>query len=226
MTTITRFTKEKLIAAACSRIDFARQMLLENPLPLAKRKWEIELSLSEIALASLEAEKCAEPVAFINGAWTLVYYRPPKELGLKVGDKLYTAPRAPVAVPDFGALTKCIIQRLVDYGAADDDAVASAEEFVYNACRAALLQGAEPVSNRDELQVGWIPVSERMPEKGQRVIAFVEFDSSVVTPLIKDAEYTGSTFRIGPNTVNIAGEPRVTHWMTLPAAPQQEVKSE
>lgn len=56
MSTITRgFTKEQLIAAACSRIDFARQMLRGNPLPLAKRKWEIELSISEIALASLEA---------------------------------------------------------------------------------------------------------------------------------------------------------------------------
>ncbi|HIH9251029.1 TPA: hypothetical protein ACYU26_002253 [Enterobacter ludwigii] len=56
---------------------------------------------------------------------------------------LYTAPPAPVAVPDFGALTKCIVQRLVDYGAADDDAIARAEEFVYNACRAAMLQGGK-----------------------------------------------------------------------------------
>lgn len=53
---MSTFTKEQLIAAACSRIDFAKQMLRGNPLPLAKRKWEIELSLSEIALASLEAE--------------------------------------------------------------------------------------------------------------------------------------------------------------------------
>ncbi|MBJ9121011.1 hypothetical protein I5466_09355 [Citrobacter koseri] len=44
---------------------------------------------------ALELRK-AEPVAFINGAWTLVYYRPPKEAGLKIGDKLYTAPPAPV----------------------------------------------------------------------------------------------------------------------------------
>ncbi|MGS3504034.1 hypothetical protein [Citrobacter koseri] len=43
----------------------------------------------------LEVRK-AEPVAFINGAWTLVYYRPPKEAGLKIGDKLYATPPAPV----------------------------------------------------------------------------------------------------------------------------------
>ncbi|MCV4306124.1 hypothetical protein OH721_03750 [Escherichia coli] len=57
------------------------------------------------------------------------------------------APPAPVSAPDFGELTKCIVQRLVDYGSADDAAIASAEEFVYNACRDAMLQGkAEPVT--------------------------------------------------------------------------------
>lgn len=54
-----------------------------------------------------------------------------------------TVPPEKVSVPDFGGLTKCIVQRLVDYGAADDDSIASAEEFVYNACRAAMLQGAD-----------------------------------------------------------------------------------
>ncbi|WP_347291512.1 DUF551 domain-containing protein [Kluyvera georgiana] len=67
----------------------------------------------------------------------------------------------------------------------------------------------------------WIKCSQRMPTKDQRVIVFVDFDSSVVTPLIKDAEYTGTTFRIGPNTVNTEGEPRVTHWQPLPEPPTE-----
>lgn len=41
--------------------------------------------LARMALAAIDSK----PVAFINGAWTLVYYRPPKESGLKIGDKLY-----------------------------------------------------------------------------------------------------------------------------------------
>ncbi|SFB03681.1 Protein of unknown function [Citrobacter amalonaticus] len=104
---------------------------------------------------------------------------------------------------------------------------------------AKLLPGIKPAQELDsatkkaESQPGnyqlildcWVACSERMPSKGQRVLAFVDFDSSKVTPLVKDAEYTGSTFRIGPNTVNAEGEPRVTHWMPLPAAPQQEVKN-
>lgn len=50
-------------------------------------------------LARREASK--DPVAFINGAWTLVYYRPPKEMGLKIADKLYAAPPLQaVTLPD------------------------------------------------------------------------------------------------------------------------------
>ncbi|HHN4441950.1 hypothetical protein [Klebsiella oxytoca] len=51
--------------------------------------------LSYMALAAMDSE----PVAFINGAWTLVYYRPPKESGLKIGDKLYRHAQQPV-VPE------------------------------------------------------------------------------------------------------------------------------
>ncbi|HAF7589749.1 TPA: DUF551 domain-containing protein, partial [Salmonella enterica subsp. enterica serovar Hvittingfoss] len=68
----------------------------------------------------------------------------------------------------------------------------------------------------------WISCSERMPDKGQRVLVCVDFDSSTVTPLVKEAEYTSSTFRIGPNTINTTGKPSVTHWMPVPAAPEPE----
>ncbi|EDV4963394.1 DUF551 domain-containing protein [Salmonella enterica subsp. salamae] len=79
------------------------------------------------------------------------------------------------------------------------------------------------IGNSPVIPDGWISCSERMPDKGQRVLVCVDFDSSTVTPLVKDAEYTGSTFRIGHNTINTTGETSVTHWMPLPA-PQQEVK--
>lgn len=51
------------------------------------------------ALSEYEAAMDSEPVAFISGAWTLVYYRPPKESGLRIGDKLYRHAQQPV-VPD------------------------------------------------------------------------------------------------------------------------------
>lgn len=68
----------------------------------------------------------------------------------------------------------------------------------------------------------WIPVSERMPEKNQNVLISVNFDSDLVEPLICSARYTGSTFRRGEATVKPgAGIEEATHWMPLPAAPQE-----
>lgn len=72
---------------------------------------------------------------------------------------------------------------------------------------------------------GWISCSERMPEKGQNVLISVNIDSEA-GPLIYSARYIGSTFRRGGITVspgNALGQ--ATHWMPLPAPPQ-ESKSE
>lgn len=81
---------------------------------------------------------------------------------------------------------------------------------------------ADTSTNSQVIPDGWISCSERMPDKGQRVLVCVDFDSSTVTPLVKEAEYTSSTFRIGPNTINTTGKPSVTHWMPVPAAPEPE----
>lgn len=73
----------------------------------------------------------------------------------------------------------------------------------------------------------WIKCSDRVPNKKQRVLVFIDFDSVKVSALIKDAEYTGATFRIGVNTVppkrgkGDIGEPKVTHWMPLPEPPNE-----
>ncbi|MCN8561486.1 ead/Ea22-like family protein [Escherichia coli] len=94
---------------------------------------------------------------------------------------------------------------------------------------------AEPVSQTYKLNElsgnypvtpdGWISCSERMPEKGQNVLISVNIDSEA-GPLIYSARYIGSTFRRGGITVspgNALGQ--ATHWMPLPAPPQ-ESKSE
>ncbi|HGU6841133.1 TPA: DUF551 domain-containing protein [Escherichia coli] len=68
---------------------------------------------------------------------------------------------------------------------------------------------------------GWISCSERMPEKNQNVLISVNFDSSLVEPLICSARYTGSTFRRGEATVKPGnGIEQATHWMPLPEPPQ------
>ncbi|HAX4366272.1 TPA: DUF551 domain-containing protein [Escherichia coli] len=68
----------------------------------------------------------------------------------------------------------------------------------------------------------WISCSDRMPEKGQNVLISINFDSSLVEPLICSARYTGSTFRRGDATIKPGnGIEQATHWMPLPEPPQE-----
>ncbi|OEL68572.1 hypothetical protein BHF10_22490 [Escherichia coli] len=96
----------------------------------------------------------------------------------------------------------------------------------------AMLHGAEPVSQTYKLNQlsgnspatpdGWISCSERMPEKNQNVLISVNFDSSLVEPLICSARYTGSTFRRGDATIKPGnGIEQATHWMPLPEPPRE-----
>ncbi|QGU36166.1 DUF551 domain-containing protein [Enterobacter hormaechei] len=85
--------------------------------------------------------------------------------------------------------------------------------------RAAMLQGAEPVSNRDELPNGWVACSERMPSNGERDIWLLDGEF-----VHHGYIWNGDDFvDWNEEYASIKG---ITHWMkmALPAAPQQEVK--
>ncbi|MBA2154289.1 DUF551 domain-containing protein [Enterobacter roggenkampii] len=166
------------------------------------------LAAMKLALASLEAG----PVGYIDAEYTDLIksahiescsvYSEPGEGFIA----LYAAPPAPVSVP-------AAMEMEGDF----DSAFEHGKAVGWNACRAAILQRAEPVQ-------GWIPCSDRMPTKNHRVLIFINFNSDTVPPSIHDAQFTGSTFRRGNATVNVfplEDGYGVTHWMPLPAAPQQ-----
>lgn len=87
----------------------------------------------------------------------------------------------------------------------------------WNHCRAAMLQsGNSPAQNP-----GWIPVSERLPEVGGRYWCYVEEQNSLGKSHYQwncswNGEIWGGAMMYG----------RVTHWMPLPAAPQEMMKDE
>ncbi len=105
---------------------------------------------ARIALASLEAE----PVAYI-------FKHPAGRLFWSLTDEsnkgqsdvmpVYTAPPAPVALPsgysDFEEIWSSSTHPLTQ-----DDEMKDFAWDIWNACRAAMLQGAEPVKNHDELR--------------------------------------------------------------------------
>lgn len=87
----------------------------------------------------------------------------------------------------------------------------------WNACRAAMLQGAEPVQ-------GWIPCSERMPPCFTGVIVAAPWPSAPDGYAMKWATSCPWHPEADENGWLIPGASwKPTHWMPLPAAPQQEV---
>lgn len=88
----------------------------------------------------------------------------------------------------------------------------------WNACRAAMLAAApqSPGSEPATVPGKWIPVSERMPEEGGRYWCYVEEQNS-----LGKSHYQWNCSWNGDVWSDKALTGRVTHWMPLPAAPQE-----
>ena len=222
----------------------AQQIFLGNgPEPTASEERE----LARIALASLEAE----PVAWLlsgGGAKNHVSFDSGNAYAdpLREVTPLYTAPPAPVSVPEcFKRLLHHAYGMTMGHDWNKGTMAGHHRAKLCQAvdeCRAAMLQGAdgtltnegtmqlsgnseqiEPVSNRDELPDGWVACSERMPSPSTGVIVAAPWQSAPGGYAMKWA-------------TNCPGHPDAdidgwiipgaswspTHWMPLPAAPQQE----
>ena len=290
---MTTITKERLLTIQQWRETYGSGSNVVLPAEEAEE-------LARIVLASLEAEpvlyqSCTRPTWNSGVPWTewkersrecyeddLRFTDTPDHAGwIYKCRKLYTTPPVPVIQADVAQAIENLKQKLVECNRYNY--CADAVKGVEDACRAAMLHGAEPVSqtynlpeliegmevsidvstcdadlgNRyfgtvtEALELdtakngyillvqdaepnfdvngnypvtpdGWISCSERMPEKNQNVLISVNFDSSLVEPLICSARYTGSTFRRGEATIKPGnGIEQVTHWIPLPEPPQE-----
>lgn len=192
------------------------------------------LASLRITLASLEAEPVAyaDPLAFHN----FNIYRAGETDNKRMGREwmwanpdaglipVYTAPPTPVFVPDESAveLLATDLMKRIDKITGERHSVATLSSLrvsIVESCRAAMLQGAEHVSNRDELPDGWVACSERMPEEGQEIIVMDVARGKVQSGMIYE-----DGFFVDFNEQYYKVE-NPSHWMPLPAAPQQEVKN-
>ncbi|WMA77333.1 DUF551 domain-containing protein [Enterobacter hormaechei] len=260
---MSTFTKEQLIEKLQHRISVA------SGFPESE-KAQMDLELARIALASLEAEPAIH-------RWRRVTAEPYGPYPWHYGDFIcfskpvdgiedeyyYAAPPAPVSVPDDvlkGLLPDA--EKAEFWFEHNGKILFEGVKFnnaVFDACRAAMLQGAEPVTTAYKLPFeqwlsqqtgtidvecgcvmtevffhwlrvayeagnspvtpgGWVACSERMP---------VDFETVLVCQdggVIFCAEYEDGDFYPDefPNVPKQGCE--ITHWMPLPAAPQQEVK--
>ncbi|ELW9486304.1 DUF551 domain-containing protein [Enterobacter hormaechei] len=203
------------------------------------------LTAMKIALASLEAE----PVAYIRSAHkpdgfcfadgihpTHRHQRLPLST-LQDGcywevTPLYTAPPAPVSVPDERAveLLATDLMKRIDKITGERHSVATLSSLrvsIVEACRAVMLQGAD--GNSPVISDGWVACSERMPNDEEDVLCFGQYGDNDIDE--ERYQFMGWLSRKGIKRVWRVSDgdsqnrrARVTHWMPLPAAPQQEVK--
>lgn len=143
---MTTITKERLLTIKQWRETYGPGSNVVLPAEEAEE-------LARIALAALEVE----PIGFRCrrndnlGDWSYVYHREPDDFERKhlVIEGIYAAPPAPV-VPEEKPMPNPLSMYAVDAVAA------IAEVRGWNACRAAMLNGAEPVSNSDELPLDYL----------------------------------------------------------------------
>ncbi|PBK29957.1 DUF551 domain-containing protein [Escherichia coli] len=219
---MTTITKERLLAIKQWRETYGPGSNVVLPAEEAEE-------LARIALASLEVE----PIGFRCrrndnlGDWSYVYHREPDDFERKhlVIEGIYAAPPAQV-VPEEKPMPNPLSMYAVDAVAA------IAEVRGWNSCRAAMLHGAEPVSQTYKLNElsgnspvtpdGWISCSERMPNDKQYVwcwgksYGWTECDTF-------EGYYDWSRNKWWAVTDD-GEEPasKVTHWMPLPEPPEQD----
>lgn len=172
----------------------------------------IALAAMKLALASLEAEASGRnPVlAYADsyrdmanqGVESIPVWSVITDLERNIAP-LFTAPPAPVSVP-------AAMEMDDDF----DSAFEHGKAVGWNACRAAMLQsfGNSEQLNSPVIPDGWVACSERMPEQFKAILAFNEYGEV----------WSGAYDRYWNFYCDNLLVEHVTHWMPLPAAPQQE----
>ncbi len=97
------------------------------------------------------------------------------------------------------------------YGVRTVNTSADVARKAWNACRAAMLN-AEPVSQPYTLPQ-WIPCSERMPEVKSTVLVYMN-----------ESQHSATDYAVADFDKYGFSRSKVTHWMPLPAAPQEPTK--
>lgn len=181
------------------------------------------VELARIALASLEAEAVAwrYRTTDINGnpnpRWS--FSEDASLLGLY--QPLYTAPPAPLVSAEIAVALITAIEKeqdrlfWQDYLMDSKDCIDVIREEMerLNARCATALQGE--AGNSPVIPDGWVACSERMPETYVNVLLTDEHDDVCIGQM----EFEGDIY------FYVAGYPnryKATHWMPLPAAPQQK----
>lgn len=232
--TKSTITREQLIKKAQEQIEFCRHTKITGE---GRAHVNQCAALFEIALAAMDSEPdCNERQLFCSTDTA----RMKKVISVSAGSEdapLYRhAQPAPVVPQDVLEALQKVARIRLDLNDFDGDrrgiadCLGDAEEALIEVVnrRAAMLAAAPhdaPALNSVQSVVTvpgkWIPVSERMPEAGVKVLCFPVEDEPIHAVFngqlwLQDVSWSGSEEPID----NVIPVP-VTHWMPLPEAPQE-----
>ncbi|MEI6999930.1 DUF551 domain-containing protein, partial [Klebsiella pneumoniae] len=114
-----------------------------------------------------------------------------------------------------------MLDRIETVDPVDDDRVDGIKRIVRELAAAPQSPGSEPATVPGK----WIPVSEQMPDVGVKVLCFPAKDEPIHATFngqlwLQDVSWSGSEEPID-NVIPVT----VTHWMPLPAAPQEAINA-
>lgn len=96
-----------------------------------------------------------------------------------------------------------------------------ATKQVWDAMIAAAPQPQNSPQNIPEIIPGWIPVSERMPEVGVKVLFFPVEDEPIHASFNGQLWLQDISWSVSDESIDNVISCNVTHWMPLPAAPKE-----
>ena len=225
----SKLTREQLHERARENVKALKMASRQHAFESAREEILADLQLAELALAAMESEPVAwtdeEELRDVNDAGIGYLFGIDREAN-KFADPrrqimLYRHAQQPV-VPEEA--TSDSIEILASARRRDhavfqwDEDQRNAAADSWNACRAAILAAApqSPGSEPATVPGKWIPVSERMPEKGQAVLVYRPKAHEGGDSDVRVAVYGRHNFEHG---FGCYWEP--SHWMPLPAAPQE-----
>lgn len=212
---MSTITKEQLRERAREKVKSPEFSITQTAFANTRAEFEEELELARIALASLEAEPVFE-VEVSGNHWLNAGPVDDSDFsGMPDGvNQLYSAPPEPVSVPDAMEMDD-------DF----DSAFEHGKAVGWNACRAAMLQGAENAESRCTIQAA--PVLDSSPKNAESrcsnspVIA----DGWKLVPVEPTPEMQSAAagaIRFDTTPINKLWTGNAVYKAMLAAAPQQE----
>ena len=180
--------------------------------------WSHRKHPSEVTLVRPEDDEKAEAAQWSGWSCQALYLVPPEPVSQETTDRemikrlavILSGSDAPGEIRSLTVTARSFVERCKTLANERDE------------CRAAMLQGAD--GNSPVISDGWVACSERMPEGEQEVLIVNQWGGveGGVVYVSESTFYKSSGFYDREECYH--KYENVSHWMALPAAPQQEVK--